>query len=128
MITGWTGMGRAVMAVALALGVAGCATTNVQTENMLGQAGFRRVPADTPAKLAHLQTLPARRLVGRAHEGKKYYVYADPDGCTCLYIGSPAQYQSYQRLVQQQQAAARQWESTGVEEAREWEIENSGLQ
>jgi hypothetical protein len=124
MIRGWTWMAMAVTAAALTLGVGACATTNVQTETLLGQAGFRRVAADTPVKLAHLETLPARRLVGRTHAGKKYWVYADPEGCRCLYIGTPAQYQSYQSLLQQRQ----QFYTTGVEEAREWEIENSGLQ
>jgi hypothetical protein len=85
------------------------------------------VPADSPKKVAHLQTLPARKLIGRTYQGKKYYVYSDPDGCTCLYIGTPEQYQSYQGIVQQLETPP--WQATGgVEEAREWEIENSGLQ
>ncbi len=128
MATGWKWAKVGALTFGLGLGVAGCASTIVQTENLLGQAGFRRLPADTPAKVAHLETLPPRKLVGRAHQGKKYYVYADPGECKCLYIGSPSQYQTYQRLLQTQQAAAQRWESTGVEEAREWEIENSGLQ
>jgi hypothetical protein len=128
MARGWKWAKRSVTAAGLALVVSGCASTTAQTESLLSQAGFRPLPADTPAKVAHLSTLPPRRLVGRDHQGKKYYVYADPDGCKCLYIGSPAQYQTYQRLLQAQQAAAQQWESTGVEEARQWEIDNAGLQ
>jgi hypothetical protein len=127
MATEWKRTRTAAMVIGLALGVASCATT-AQTESLLSQAGFRRLPADTPAKVAHLETLPPHRLVGRTHQGKKYYVYADPEGCKCLYIGSAAQYQGFQRLVQQQQAAAERWETTGVDEAREWEIENAGLQ
>jgi hypothetical protein len=113
-----------LVTVGFALGIAACATTSLQTEGLLSQAGFRQIPADTPAKLAHLKTLPERRLVGRtSKDGKKYYVYADPDGCKCLYMGNPTQYQSYQGLAQQQQAQ----QSHGVEEAREWEEQNSGL-
>jgi len=124
MSKGWVCMGMAVTMIALALGGAGCVSTNVRTEDMLGQAGFRRVVADTPAKVAHLETLPIRRLVGRTHQGKSYWVYSDPEGCKCLYIGNPAQYETYLGLLRQQQ----QFYQTGVWEAREWEIENSGLQ
>ncbi len=121
----WTKM--AVVAVGFALGITGCATTAPKTENLLSQAGFRQIPADTPQKLAHLKTLPERKLVARtSSKGKKYYVYADPDGCKCLYIGDPPQYQSYQRIAQQQQA--QQSEAPGgVEEAREWEEQNAGM-
>ena len=116
---GWI---AAVLALALAAGA--CATATRNTESMLTQAGFRQVPADTPKKLAHLQTLPERRIVIRTHQGKQYYVYADPDVCKCLYMGNSDQYQRYQQLVQ----AQSQLYSGGVAEAREWEIENSGLQ
>ena len=112
-----------LVTVGFALGIAGCATA-AKTETLLSQAGFRQIPADTPAKLAHLRTLPERRLVARtSKDGKKYYVYADPDGCKCLYVGDPAQYQSYQRIAQQQ---ASQESQGGVEEAREWEEQNAG--
>src|SRR5262249_61311593 len=75
----------------------------------------------------HMQTLPDKRLVSRTYQGKKYYVYSDPEGCKCVYIGDPAQYQSYQSIARQQQQAAPGWQpQQGVEEAREWEIENSG--
>ena len=110
--------------VGLALLAAGCATATQTTESLLAQAGFRQLPADTPQKLAHLQTLPERRIVIRTRQAQKYYVYADPGGCKCLYIGSADQYQRYQQFVQAQQ----QLYTGGVEEAREWEIENSGLQ
>ncbi len=111
------------VAIGLVLGMAACATT-AGTESLLAQAGFRQLPADSPQKVAHLQTLPERRLVARTYQGKKYYVFSDPNGCKCLYIGNPAQYQAYRGLLQQQQAFLE----GGVEEAREWEIENSGLQ
>ena len=116
---GWT-----AVVLALALAASACATGTRGTESMLTQAGFRQVPADTPKKLAHLQTLPERRIVIRTHQGKKYYVYADPDVCKCLYMGNSDQYQRYQQVVQ----AQSQLYSGGVEEAREWETENAGLQ
>jgi hypothetical protein len=33
------------------------------------------------------------------------YVYADPRGCACLYVGTEAQYQEYQRLELEKQLA-----------------------
>ena len=116
-------MGIAVVAFGSALGTTACATTR-SAESALAQAGFRQVPADSPTKVAHLQTLPEHRLVARVYKGQTYYVYADSSGCRCLYIGTRQQYQAYQRLVQERRAE----EGAAVDEAREWEIENSGLQ
>ena len=68
--------------------------TTVQTEELLVAAGFDQKLADTPEKLAHLQTLtPARKLVAQERDGHLYYVYADPDLCKCLYVGTAAQYE-----------------------------------
>ena len=64
------------------------------TEQLLAAAGFQQKAADTPAKLAHLETLtPARKLVAHQRDGHLYYVYADPELCKCLYVGTAAQYQ-----------------------------------
>jgi len=117
-----------VLTVLMLAGTTACATTaGPKTEDLLSQAGFRKLPADTPQKVAHMQTLPDKRLVSRTYQGKKYYVYSDPEGCKCVYIGDPAQYQSYQGIARQQQQSAPGWQpQSGVEEAREWEIENSG--
>ena len=68
--------------------------TTLATEQILAGAGFQKKVADSPAKLAHLKTLtPARKLVTHRREDQLYYVYADPDACKCLYVGTPAQYQ-----------------------------------
>jgi len=64
------------------------------TEQLLTAAGFRKKVADTPEKLAHIEMLtPARKLVEHRRDGQLYYVYADPDLCKCLYVGTPTQYQ-----------------------------------
>jgi hypothetical protein len=59
-----TALGSAVV-VAVVLGLSsGCATIRrhdtLQTEQMLAAAGFHMKLADTPEKLAHLQTLTRR--------------------------------------------------------------------
>jgi hypothetical protein len=64
------------------------------TEQLLTTAGFQKKVADTPEKLAHLETLtPSRKLVAHRRDGQLYYVYADPEMCKCLYVGTATQYQ-----------------------------------
>jgi hypothetical protein len=109
------------LVVGLALSLTACAITR-NTESLLAQAGFRQVPADTPKKLAHLKTLPQRQLVARTHEGQKYYVFADAEGCKCMYVGRDQQYQSYRALARDQRVAEDQ--AVALEDAREWEIES----
>jgi hypothetical protein len=65
-------------------------------DNMFRQAGFVVKFADTPAKLALLKTLPADKLVTRTKDGKTYFVYADPTGCICAYVGTAQAYRTYQ--------------------------------
>jgi hypothetical protein len=118
-----------MLPLACAVGMTACATTAAgpKTEALLSQAGFRPLSADTSQKVAHMQTLPDKRLVARTYQGKKYYVYSDPEGCKCVYVGSPAQYQSYQSVARQAQQTTPGWQpQQGVEEAREWETENAG--
>src|SRR5262245_56067858 len=113
--------GVVLAALPLALGMTACAMTGSvsTTEDLLSQAGFKKVAADAAQTGAHMQTLPDHRLVARTYKGNKYYVYSDPDGCKYIYVGSPTQYQSYQSIARQQQTA-----QGGVEESREWEEEN----
>jgi len=91
--------------IGLALGLGGCAITVANTEGLLAQAGFRAIPADTPQRAEHLQTLPAHKLIRRKTDGKLYYVYADPSECKCMYVGSESAYAKYKTLVQGQDEA-----------------------
>ena len=117
--TGWRA--AAVAVVGLAIVVSGCATMTSNKETMLQKAGFQQIPADTAKKIAHLGTLPDRKLISRTHQGQPYYVYADASYCKCLYVGKAPQYQAYQRLAKEQQVAEA--EATANEEAREWETD-----
>jgi len=94
-----------IMLIGLAVGLGGCALTVGNTEGLLDQAGFRKVPADTPKRAEHLQTIRPHQLIQRKTDGKLYYVYADPDYCHCMYVGSESAYAKYQTLVQRQDAA-----------------------
>jgi len=97
----------ALAGVVIALG--GCATirrhATLDTEQVLAAAGFVMKLGDTPEKLANLQALKPRTLVPQERGGHLYYVYADPEACRCLYVGTESQYQEYQRLVLAQRRA-----------------------
>jgi hypothetical protein len=113
---------RHIAVVGVGLTVSACVATTQRKESMLTQAGFRQIPADTPQKMSHLKTLPQRQLVQRTHQGQKYYVFADAEGCKCMYVGRDQQYQSFQGAARQARAAEDQ--ATALEEAKEWEIES----
>ncbi|HSV22424.1 MAG TPA: hypothetical protein VLJ17_05275, partial [Xanthobacteraceae bacterium] len=49
-----------------------------------------------PEKSAILRSLPPDKLVTRTKNGQLYYVYADPAGCNCAYVGTPQAYAAYQ--------------------------------
>jgi hypothetical protein len=98
--------------VALSLSVTGCAAIRAhqtaETEQILAAAGFQVEPADTPEKLAHLQTLTPRKVVRDTRDGQPEYVYADPERCKCVYVGDEKRYQRYQELSLQKQLADEQ--------------------
>jgi len=106
-------MTRYVVAVVLIVVLAGCAAMRQERardkENMLSAAGFQMKPADTPKRVAHLQSLtPLKLLPYTRSDGKLLYVYADPKGCNCLYVGDESAYQRYRALEQQQKIAQEQ--------------------
>ena len=83
-----------------------CATAErdraAEVEPLLVAAGFQKRVADTPQKLAHLQQLTPLKLVPHARLGSVYYVYADPNGCRCAYVGNQMAFEQYQGLVLKQ--------------------------
>jgi hypothetical protein len=112
---------KVVMLVLIAaLPFAGCAAIQrseaQDTEQLLAAAGFQAKPADTPEKLANLRTMPPRKLVSQAKDGKFVYSYADPNSCQCLYVGGPTEYSAYQRLAVQKEIAldaSMDWDTWG---------------
>ena len=79
--------------------VGGCQTMGAQqTESQLSASGFTRLQADTPHKVANIQTLPQNQFVFAQRKKGNVYIYADYAGCGCAYVGNEAAYQSYQAL------------------------------
>ena len=87
----------ALVLVAAALG--GCVTVGSQEkEGQLSAAGFVRLQADTPQKLAKLQALPQNTIVFSQRKKGAAYIYADAAGCSCAFVGNEAAYQQYQQI------------------------------
>jgi hypothetical protein len=107
----------------LALALFGCTAIQEQntddTEQLLAAAGFQMKLADTPEKLAHLQTMTQRKVVPHDQDGETRYVYADAEFCRCLYAGDQTAYQRYekiaveQNIAQMNENAAMNWDMWG---------------
>jgi len=101
--------------------VAGCSSlvrqdpneTAQEMEPMLEAAGFQRLPADNPDKLAHLRTIPPLQLMKHQRKnGSIVYWYADPYYCQCMFVGDWTAYESVKRnLAQQDAVRAEQYQA-----------------
>jgi hypothetical protein len=77
-----------------------------ETTSLLTQAGFKVLQADTPERMAKLNTLtPYKVMPWKRKTGGTVYAYAEPDPCKCVYVGSPKQYAKYRQLLSAEQAA-----------------------
>jgi hypothetical protein len=98
-------MRSAVLIGVILLKAAGCASIQAAaTRDTLAAAGFSMQVADTPERVAELQSLPVRQLLSRSQGGVISYVFSDPAGCHCVYVGGEREYQEYQRLRRKKEA------------------------
>ena len=65
------------------------------TGQLLISSGFNPIAATTPQLLKRLASFPPNQFQLRQKGGRPYYVYADPSGCTCAYVGSVAAMNKY---------------------------------
>lgn len=86
-------------ALAALLALAGCVSVGApEKEGQLAAAGFVRMQADTPQKIAKLQALPQNTIVYAQRKKGNYYIYADAAGCGCAFVGNDAAFQQYQQI------------------------------
>ena len=64
-------------------------------EQSVHASGFVVKFGDTPERLAVSRSLPANKSVARTRGGKTYFVYAEPNGCVCAFVGTPEAYARY---------------------------------
>jgi hypothetical protein len=98
--------------------VAGCMTTR-QTEDLLSEAGFKKIDAVTPQQQAHLKSLPAHQVTTVLRDGSEYYLYPDVRHLL-LYVGQRQQYEKYEELCQQYKQA--------VYRSNEWIMNQEAIQ
>jgi hypothetical protein len=105
-------MARRLGLLAAAILIGGCAAIQREeaqkTESILSASGFQMKPADTPDRIAHLQSLTPLKVVPHTKDGRLLYVYADPKSCKCVFVGDEQAYQRYQALAIKEQLAQEQ--------------------
>jgi hypothetical protein len=79
----------------------------LQTEELLGTAGFRLKMADTPAKFERISRIPQKQVVRGRVKGQELYVWADAAGCRCYYAGTRKNYEQMVRIQQENQSQYR---------------------
>jgi hypothetical protein len=84
----------------LIFGLCGSAGAGQEGRDMkLEDMGFVMRPAATPAQLDRLRLLPPRTFVARSKNGRRYYLYADPDYCRCVFVGNQLAMNNYHDLA-----------------------------
>ena len=112
---------KALLTIGVLIALAtGCSTTR-DRENMLTAAGFRTVPADTPERQTHLQTLPSGEITPVQRNGTLYYVYPDQKQ-NVLFVGNEQQYQEYHRLLFQQRMTQDQLAAAQLNRDAAWNV------
>ena len=84
-----------VIAAALAFGVPAAAQLQQEFDTRLRSAGFKVRPAATAQEIDLLRRAPARVMLSRTEQGRRYYVFADPDFCKCVFVGDEQALRTY---------------------------------
>jgi hypothetical protein len=65
----------------------------------LEDVGFVMRAANTPAEVERLKLLPPRKFLSRTANGRRYFIYADPDYCKCAFVGNELAMKNYRDMV-----------------------------
>src|SRR5437762_8273927 len=98
--------------------VIGCSTIQ-ERQSMLSAAGFKMVPADSPAKKASLNTLSAKKITPVQRDGTIYYTFPDPKN-NVLYVGQEQQYHLYREIGRQKQMSEEQLNAAPLNNDGTW--------
>lgn len=118
------------VAFAFPLFLTGCALFNQMdasgTEQLLAAAGFEIEPANTPQKQVAMNSVTPYKLQSHAKGNTLRYLYADPKQ-NMVYVGGPAQYAAYQKLLVKQGIAedeamsAAEMQMLSVDQSAMWD-------
>ena len=90
----------------------------IDQERVLAAAGFRMKLANTPERRMHLLKFsPQRQLTPHTVDGQLRFVYADADYCNCVYVGSEAANQRYQKLAIEKRISEQQLAAANANQA-----------
>ena len=93
-------MYRLILFAVFAASIVAALPTGAQlaSDMRLEDAGFVMRRADTPEKLARLRLIPPRQFISRTGRSGRYYLWADPDTCQCVFVGGPGALQSFKDM------------------------------
>ncbi|SMF95955.1 hypothetical protein SAMN02949497_3333 [Methylomagnum ishizawai] len=86
------------------------------TENHLFTAGFKIMEANTPERQGMLNGLAPETLTRVPRPEAVYYIYADPDICSCLYVGRETEFDKLQALLRERQDSDRRMVARELEQ------------
>ena len=92
---------RSLLLIPALLILTACSNVS-EKRTLLASAGFRTIPATTPAQIARLHTIKSGKVVPMTGKKGTVYVFADKSR-NVLFVGSPSQYQQYRALKLRQQ-------------------------
>ena len=72
-------------------------------EALLTSTGFERREADSSKRQAMMERLPPNKLIQQQRKGKAVYIYADPTGCNCVYLGNRDAFERYEHTAHGQE-------------------------
>ena len=123
---------RGLLATIALVAFCSCATavnndeeTVRETEAMLEDAGFTKVPVDVPSE--DLEQLPTFTLNGYQSASGRVFWYYDPDYCQCLYEGSVQENDRYQLALQHENDLAEYEESENEDSAAQQALMTSAF-
>lgn len=67
----------------------------------LTSAGFRVQVANDPVGQKALRALPAHRFVAKGAGDAVHYLYAEPQHCVCIFVGTQVAYDNYRKILSQ---------------------------
>jgi hypothetical protein len=117
-------LGTTLVALGLCVAAAACQSPQQKIagkEDMMTAAGFKFVPANTPARQQAFKQLPAHRFSRQIRDGRVFYVYPDPTVCVCLYVGDQNAYALYRKNMFDKQLADEQQMTAQEMEMNSWD-------
>ena len=87
------------LTLALAALAFGALAQTLKRDRLLEQSGFFMRSADTPAKVARMKRLPPLKFIARNSPRGRYYLFADPKLCVCVFVGNQRAMDNFQSQI-----------------------------